>query len=471
MVVRSLAKERLFIAKRMLLEAADLANEIAAREFATKQPIVFCEFLGTVARLAERRIDKLLDEISDTEGVNSEREEILADLLLGLARKIVEHLRYPERAVALETPWSIAETLAEFGQQLCSAKIVFIVRPMWSYNYAIIGNFREYYQHKLERLYGQSEIPGLDPERSPIYVVSFPRLEKTNALLHMSFAHELGHLITNEWLKDKNKVSKLKNEISKELKKKPEVLQKVDVKTLAYWLEESSVALERALNELIADIAAVMLFGPCFLFALWQIPLLSDLGDCEPSAASQYYPPWRDRLRIIIDNADLGLLRDAALILRDYGGSFIDTEQALDQYIANVKEFTEKPVDRSGWKLHLKVVYDVIMRHLEELGEWVRGRIGNMRYRGDPLSLARLCRDLENRIPPSLITEEGAEQETDFRDILNAGWLYHIVQFRPSMTNDTVFTYTILNKLILKAIESSYLLKHYRGNKNEHVNT
>jgi hypothetical protein len=107
---------------------------------------LLCNLLQQVATKAAERASNL----SADEPLHAVKE---ADLLSLLAREIVEHVRYAERAVTLETPWSMVETVAEFGQKLYGSKVSFIVRPRWSYNYSLVGEFQGHYLNRLQALF------------------------------------------------------------------------------------------------------------------------------------------------------------------------------------------------------------------------------------------------------------------------------------------------------------------------------
>jgi hypothetical protein len=71
-------------------------------------------------------------------------------------------------------------------------------------------------------------------------------------------------------------------------------------------------------------------------------------------------------------------------------------------------------------------------------------------------------------IPPNeIINPNGTVRIADICQILNAGWLYKLTQL-PSMYTDSTLVYeyfdelTILNNLILKAVEMSDLQKDYQ---------
>ena len=73
----------------------------------------------------------------DLEGINT---------LLGF---ITPHLRYVERARISQTPWSIVQLAEQLFKLAANSKSHFIIRPLWAYNYSIIGEFVSAYRKSL----------------------------------------------------------------------------------------------------------------------------------------------------------------------------------------------------------------------------------------------------------------------------------------------------------------------------------
>ena len=117
---------------------------------------------------------------------------------------IAAHLRYVERARVMQTPWSLILTVEYFLKKQTSPKNNFIIRPTWAYNYSLIGDFWEFYKKMLG---GWSWFPLdelkkkiLHKDNETIFCISFPRLERTNCLLHANWGHEVGHIIAKKWI-------------------------------------------------------------------------------------------------------------------------------------------------------------------------------------------------------------------------------------------------------------------------------
>jgi hypothetical protein len=447
---------------KSLLGAAELADEVRAKEFPAQAPEELCRLLQRVARKATERIPKLSAD-KPQEAVSQ------ADLLCLLAREIAEHVRYPERAVTLETPWSIVETVEEFGKKVYGSEVSFIVRPKWSYNYSLVGEFRGYYLDKLQALFPGSAPSDLVGTGAPVYVISFPRLEKSNTLLHACFAHELGHFVSTKWLGDELPKSGLLDQLRARLLTyiKHDTQDPVAVALkLANLERQAQSVLRRGLEELLADLAAVQLFGPCVLFAMSHMARQAALAEI-PSEGNEHYPPWGYRLHEVFRIAGSDLFFEAGTILENRG--FHGARKHVQDFMDELREFIgtkDASLDMGTWPVATRCAYEVVEAALPGLEKWIGQQIAALAYCGQPERLAHFCIDIEAGIPP-LLTEGDRELPSDFRDILNAGWLYLITRVNETMqslANDAAAyrkQRRKLDLLVLKAIESSYLLQHY----------
>lgn len=459
---RLLAERRCVLAMKSLFDAADVAEEVSAKEFPGEAPVQLCTLLAQVAKKAAERAPKLAAD-------EPQHAVSQAELLSLLARRIVEHVRYAERAVTLETPWSIVETVAEFGQRLYGSKVSFIVRPKWSYNYSLVGEFTGYYLDKLQTLFPKASRLELVGDHPPIYAISFPRLEKSNSLLHACFAHELGHFVSGKWVSDKLPQSGFLDELKSLLLShiKQDTSDPVEVATrLSNLQSKAHIALKRGLDELLADVAAVLLFGPSVLFALCHIATKGALAEV-PSDTNEYYPPWGYRLHQVLTLCDHDVFSEAAIILE--AGGFQGARCHVARFIQEIREFIgakEDALDLEAWPVATRCAYQILEKELPQLVAWVRDSITSLKYSPSAGDLAQLCQDIGAGLPP-LLTQGGHDVPTDFRDILNAGWLYLVTQIpeTASCLTDDAAKYRMdrkkLDLLVLKAVESSYLLKHH----------
>ncbi|GAI59076.1 unnamed protein product, partial [marine sediment metagenome] len=218
------------------------------------------------------------------------------------------------------------------------------------------------------------------------------------------------------------------------------------------------------LGELLADLAGAIMFGPCLRFALYQIATTPDLEE-TPSEKNDYYPPWGYRLQKIEKLHETSVV-SLAQVLEQSG--FDHAVEHVNHFLEEISNFTAINIQDllESWPASVRYPYEVIEGELGKLESWVRTKIGELQYSADPQRLADFCRDLDAGLPPVL--EECLEQKpADFRDILNAGWLYLITRLKETAAclENGVSEYRTgrrkLDLLILKAIESSYLLEQH----------
>jgi hypothetical protein len=99
------------------------------------------------------------------------------------------------------------QALEGFLQTTVGPEYRFIIRPQWSYNYAIIGDRLAYYRSLFQSLPGWISLDEwhaaiADAASYRIYSISFPRVERMNVLTHANWGHEVGHILISEWMAD-----------------------------------------------------------------------------------------------------------------------------------------------------------------------------------------------------------------------------------------------------------------------------
>jgi hypothetical protein len=105
-----------------------------------------------------------------------------------------------------------------------------------------------------------------------VVVLSYPAAERNNVILHGIFLHEIGHHITE----------------------RAGVLQRI---TGAFPMEQWPTEWGNWIWEFAADLAAIRLAGPAYLFGIYQSMLATEVLDL---ASDTHPPPWL-RVRLMID--------------------------------------------------------------------------------------------------------------------------------------------------------------------------
>ena len=236
-----------------------------------------------------------------------------------LIQQLGAQLRYVDGAQTDRLPWSTVRSFEKLVQSLLPG-IDIMLRPQWNYNYAShIQDFREAYRKLLSEY--EDFLPDDDLDKvlidlpNPFHILTFPALERKNILLHSLLGHEIGHLLVDQFLTEERRASfiqallpQLREYTSQQLKSvgltdetvgglfqpfaEEQFLTLNTVTTVSFW--------ERALEELLSDVAGTILFGPAALFSTLEMAMQQGM-DLAPTAESNFYPPWRKRLRVIVE--------------------------------------------------------------------------------------------------------------------------------------------------------------------------
>lgn len=277
--------------------AADLEQ---AEDFPTDTARNFCTIIRKSAELIAERISTApTDRLGHVHFVLSD---------LG------EDLRYAERSRIEHVPWSLVQATENLLQAHVGKQYRFIIRPQWSYNYAIVGDLFAHYRKLFSGL--ADWIPLADWEgavsefaNQRIFSISFPRVEKINVLTHANWGHEVGHILAAEWVRKHfgDFWSAGRHKIESEIRSyvvasppsglgAPSSLEDILV---ARYVEETLALTRTSLKELISDAVGAHLFGPAALASLAEFSSRFAL-DRNPVEGGGY-PPWRYRLRNIAD--------------------------------------------------------------------------------------------------------------------------------------------------------------------------
>ena len=444
--------------RRCLISLAQLADTVQFTEdFVIETPTILARLIRVTAELLARGID--------TTARNQDLEQI--NTVLGI---ITPHLRYVERAQISQTPWSIVQSAERLLKLAVGSESHFIIRPSWSYNYSVIGEFASVYREILScwpwfNIDEWKEQVGLKNNES-IYCISFPRIEKANCLLHANWGHEVGHILVARWVAaDFGTVwtadeSQMKRRIEDQMKKNPPSVDPlfkdmVIQEAVAEQMRATMEVARQGLIELLCDRVGIHLLGPAALAATMEYAARFAM-DISPLQSSNY-PPWRYRLRKMFEHCEPDL--------KDYTGvGYPNIEIA--EYLEWLKvgsrlsaASTDLDVIKSS--IITKEAYEFVSRHWEKAAEKVIAML--------PPALARPYRMHENHdvigklvlrlkqgIPPNEIAHLSG-QPASFQDILVAAWAYkiHKITKNPGWGNSD--EYDLLFRLVLKGCESSYV--------------
>jgi hypothetical protein len=429
----------------------DLATKLQNDSYPTEAPAALCALIAASARTVSKHLDDAPDE----------QLPFVHDFLCTIG----EHLRYVERSQTKHTPWSMVDSGESFLRAQIGSDARFIIRPQWAYNYKIVGEFASNYRRRLEALYW---IPSADWQEDfakpvRVYCISFPRIERLNALLHTNWAHEVGHIVAQEWSTahfgtfwaatvQPLMVAEYKR-IQARVPKDEKQLDMVPDNQESTFLQTAMSVTSRALSEMIADAVSVHLLGPAALAAAIEVAARYDI-DMSPTQSSAYYPTWRYRLQLMgsyCKNDIETLARKAASEPRY--AHFLPFCTFLTEVMDSMKEEVFAPYDSRA-----SIPYAEIAKQWPRISPVALGSL-----LGFPASAYSLSTEMEHvsdlvgklaeRIPPNEYGTWPNTQPARLQDILNAAWVQKAA-LRAAKRTDAE-TLDVLHRLVLKAIESS----------------
>jgi hypothetical protein len=461
-------------------------DALLSKDFASDAPKALAvtlrrisEYLAAAAEAVFKQIDWSASEreVAQDFRVLQVTDQVVQDL--------AEQLRYIEGARTDRLPWSIVPAFESLVKRVLP-DVQIMLRAMWHYNYAFhLQDQRAYFLRLLTEYVDY--LPGIDIEQTvlkdlprPFHIISFPSLERKHILLHSLLGHELGHLLVDRYLdeaKESAFIAKIKREVEQHTDRQigeipdsygPLLKQAVRDQFQSQNMRTALELWRRALEELLSDLAGACLFGPATLFSTLEMAIQGGY-DVQPDETTQYYPPWRMRLRYVFR------------ILREQGGWFpvpahvfaddgerkarVDRRVSLiEGLIADERDMKELQKNKLA-AIAYREAEDEVSRGLE----FLLSTCDLNAIRPDSQALYKampaLIERLDNAIPPNAFEESLADRRiASFGEILNAAWFHRISQvpFHGELSPlDAAVIRNRLNNLTLKAIEYSELARQY----------
>ena len=391
---------------------------------------------------------------------------------------IAEHLRFVERSQTANTPWSMIQGTEQFLKCHTSSSTDFIIRPQWSNNYSLRGEFVEIYRTSLRGLEWipieswEASIEELAHEK--IYCISFPRIERLNCLLHPNWGHEVGHIIAKKWIEAnfddlwQPEQAQIKSRIEQETLKNPPpvaplfqdfLIQQI----VAQGADTAMQAARDGLTELICDAVGVHLLGPSALAA--AIEFSAPLSIDESPLVCNMYPPWRYRIRLMLELCE----KDLDIIKNDdekvvYPGPVIEP---FWNWLKKATYLVQNTADRTSLQsaITTREAYRVIEANWPQVRQQA---IQLLPDESEPYHLFKqvrivedLVRKLEHDTPPNEVGQWPDDSPASLEDILNAAWVFKTTRACPDSGWGTPDDFEKLFRLVLKAIEAGFVHRTY----------
>ena len=404
--------------------------------------------------------DKVVTHISESINEANKDDKILVkrvNLLLSFYHLCLDEIEHIEaNNVPVEMLPLFDKILADFKLE---TTLVFRPSPLYNYSYyPITKTFDE-----INKSQGYAELT----KGEDIAVISFPSSEKNSALLHCSFAHELGHHL-NEYfsiadeiepkvleLIDKELIKRYAEKYLKKLSKTRTRIGKTEVTLDKFILKEHVVSqnteefakiIRKWLDEIISDIIALHLFGPAFLFAIAEFSIVRQ----DFKKYSEEHPPIFIRLKNLMSCFDeLRLSQD----LKDYE----HVMQRL-QFYREISTGTFESEDLTMSNITNMILERGIINLFEPAKTIINSRLKPLKKICDFADIKHAVRAFRNLIPGNEVLNKDLTSRTiGAVSILNAAWIVRI-NFIDELYNMLAKTErarvrSILNELTLKSLD------------------
>ncbi|HVG10436.1 MAG TPA: dCTP deaminase [Thermoanaerobaculia bacterium] len=473
--------------------AKDRCSSLLAYDFISRSPQDLAQAISRICDFLAQAAVAIFSQIDWADAASIEADLVSLRTADTLIQRWAAHLRYIQGAKTDRLPWGIVPSFESLAAALVPDKQV-LLRPKWNYNYTVtLSDFRNIYKEGLEEF--QDVLPSYDIEKDvlgnlkqPFHIIAFPSLERENILLHTLLGHELGHLFADRFLtKDRKEafkasvIDQVESITDQDLRRagliKPGTLFYDEVlrEQKAYNTELALEYWTRALEELLSDVVGAILFGPAALFSTLEMAIQQEY-DIPPSPETNFYPPWRMRLREVLyivetgekaffpTNANLFQSPDASERALRINEKF-ESVQRLCEQKTDFKKISE-PIARLAYSRVEAGVREGTSFLLQDAG---LGKKGRRATQGVVFRYMRVLMDrLDHGIPPNAL-EASVNDRTrvSLVEIINAAWFHRASLPSSVLTEDGVLNEDLVtqrkraNRLTLKAIEFAGLAGDY----------
>ena len=440
--------------------------------FPSESPLWLASVIGS---LTEVVCDNMIQRYKSL--VNYERTDFANQIKLAhkLLERFAAHLRFVERARIDQTPFGLVRILEGLTRKLYPMA-TFIIRPQWHYNFSeqeLISTYRKWLQEKYSGLLSQEKLDEVlsvltGRNINNLYVLAFPRVERDHVLSHVVLGHELGHPLADIYLKHEE-VETYQTDIWEAICGMFQTERdtgSVPVEKIgeALTLYNNAITIRsRALEELIADVVNVHIFGAAALFCTEELAITQILDSVVKMPPEDHYPPWRYRLRVMHSIFPRNWIQDVTK------EGFFDKKTARclknkwDQIEGVINQETD--MDELKSEPTVQIAYKSVRKALPAVKQFVAEK---MEAKGLSLSSlpslikAGFLKRLEHLNPPDAFIRDREEIPGEIRGILNVGWFQMVCKY-PSLPikgskkdmDAFLSNVDILNRLVNKALECS----------------
>ncbi len=416
----------------------DSLEELESRRFASADaPLFLIHLLLTF----NERISELLMEFSQenlTDSIDYSRYEDVIDEVKTYASLIAFLYQYDyflEASHVESNPPGIISAIQRIGQTIVP-KVPILICPSFrcSYEYHNLLSKDNLRSDKfVPRIFDGSFFE--NKQYFPVFL--YPLVLQNDALCHVLLMHEVGHLFTE--------VNGLLGKVVRSLTRQiPEGITNEHLRTF--------------LSEYIADIVAVYVLGPCFLFSL--IEFHSTIAG--PTQLLPEHPPLLLRIRNILDTLHAYEQRFKAFTNTN------DLAKDIEEYLDELDRLTDLksvPVKEEPVKVY-KYIEPALYRARDTIDETISASLKFC----PSLELFTTYVDWVKRgIPPSACKKGDKVEPLGFGELLNAAWLYQVANLQcqaqlPSPLRGSKYSANLrdISRLAQIAVQQNEALNFYK---------
>ncbi|MGB9622367.1 MAG: hypothetical protein ACPL07_00850 [Candidatus Bathyarchaeia archaeon] len=425
-------------------------DELQAKEYYSKDPKKLLSlFSKTIKQIIE-----IIKSIENEDPIKIKRINFLLTVYHHFLDEI-EHIEADN--VPVEMLPIFNEILKEYKLKTV---LVFRPNPIYNYSYFPIARLID----EISQKYPEVRI---SEAQNDMAVISFPSSERTSALLHCCFAHEIGHHLNESFsiaaqiepkileLIDKKLLDKYVEGWLELFRKHKSVIDGTEVTLDKFILkdhlfsratEEFARIIRKWLDEIVSDIFAIYLFGPAYIFAISEFLLSSQ--DLE-----KYYethPPPFIRIKNLVKLFDeLGLYKDLE--------GYADVIKRIHFY----KEISKKTFESQNEAMQdiKNIILERCINALFDLAKaLVLQQVNILKRHFNFEDIHKSVIAFRNLIPGNEILNKNAiSKPIDAISILNAAWIVRInyIDELYSMLSKTEKSTVrnIIDELTLKALD------------------
>lgn len=446
-------------------------NKISTHEFGSESSKEVLEAINDISNAIGYATQTLFKQTDWDDKLLQESRLRQLRRLKELIQIFSSHIQFIENSKMSKIPWSLVDPLQKIASSIIpNSKIVLC--QQWDYNYSIYTRnlFDQYHEliSILEEFVPEEIFNGLIIKlQTPLYLVNFPYLEKNNILLFSLLGHEIGHLVADKYIQNLGPdVLGLKfRNVLKELYEKN--YKGLGITTLPNYLASCSNAWKRLFEELLSDVVGSLAFGPAMLFSMFEFSIQYDL-DMLPNNSNQFYPPWRARLRIILNTIS------KFVPSFDNLESNIFTDMNVRNRLLQIKTIIDDEKDISILNnennILINTIYENVIERIESYMHELLVQFGKNNFDETSFfdNINILNSRLKDGIPPNILDELNLNTTSTIEEIINAAWKYRL-SWEPKIFEDDgtfnkeyIDTRKNLNKLTIKAIEYTNLVNNYK---------